>query len=189
MNPGTWHERIWGGERSRAFGQLRPAAGPNPQLRRLGALAAALALVVDQLTKAWAYEALWPPYSEGVVLLPVLSLRLGFNTGISFGLLAEVASGVPWMLIVATVVMILLLSIWWWRASSAVDAAGLGLMIGGAFGNVIDRIQLGVVIDFIDAHYGHLHWPTFNMADVAIVCGVALLLLGGLRTSATEKVS
>ncbi len=155
---------------------------PRPRsLRRLGLLAALTAAVTDQATKAWALAALWPPYSEGITLLPVLNLRLGFNTGVTFGMFRESAAEAVWVLVAVTLLIVAFLARWLWRTASRAEALGLGLVIGGAAGNILDRVAQGAVTDFIDAHYGGWHWPTFNMADVAIVCGVALLVLGGLR--------
>jgi len=70
---------------------------------------------------------------------------------------------------------------WLRRSTMRLECAALGLIIGGALGNIADRLRIGAVVDFIDAHYGGWHWPTFNMADVAIVCGVAALILVSLR--------
>ena len=155
---------------------------PRPRrLRRLGLVAALLAAATDQATKAWALASLWPPYGEGIAVLPVLNLRLGFNTGVTFGMLAESAADAVWALVAVKLLVVASLAWWLRRAASRTEAAALGLVIGGALGNVLDRLRQGAVTDFIDAHYAGWHWPTFNMADVAIVCGVALLLLGGLR--------
>ena len=150
---------------------------------RLGLLAAVFALVADQATKSWALSALWPPYSPGVEVLPVLNLRLGFNTGVSFGLFRESAAEAVWVLVVVSLLVVGFLGSWLWRTRSGIEAFGLGLVIGGALGNVFDRLRQGAVTDFLDAHYGGWHWPTFNMADVGIVCGVGMLILGGFNWS------
>ena len=154
--------------------------------RRWGVAAALLAVVVDQATKAWALAALWPPYSEGIVLLPVLNLRLGFNTGVTFGMFRESAADAVWVLVAIKLGVVALLGWWLWRTRLRAEALGLGLIIGGALGNIIDRIVQGAVTDFVDAHYAGWHWPTFNLADVAIVCGVGLLILASLRTPAAR---
>ena len=130
-------------------------------------------------------SALWPPYSDGIALLPVLNLRLGFNTGVTFGMFRESAADVVWALVAVKLAVVSLLAWWLWRVASHIEAAGIGLVIGGAAGNIIDRIVRGAVTDFIDAHYGGWRWPTFNMADVAIVCGIALLL-ASRRTAAAS---
>ncbi len=149
-------------------------------MRRWGILAALVAVVVDQVTKAWALEALWPPYSDGVTLLPVLNLRLGFNTGVTFGIFAESAAGAVWLLVLVKLGVVAFLVHWLQRSTTRPESAALGLIIGGALGNIADRLRLGAVVDFIDAHYAGWHWPTFNMADVAIVCGVGVLILVSL---------
>jgi len=149
-------------------------------MRRWGILAALVAVVVDQVTKAWALEALWPPYSDGVTLLPVLNLRLGFNTGVTFGIFAESAAGAVWLLVLVKLGVVAFLVHWLRRSTTRPESAALGLIIGGALGNIADRLRLGAVVDFIDAHYAGWHWPTFNMADVAIVCGVGVLILVSL---------
>ncbi|MDX2204528.1 MAG: signal peptidase II [Hyphomicrobiaceae bacterium] len=144
-------------------------------------LAALVAMVIDQFTKAWALDALWPPYSQGITLLPALDLRLGFNTGVTFGILAESAASAVWLLVLVKIGVVAFLAHWLWRSTLRLESAALGLIIGGALGNIADRLRIGAVIDFIDAHYAGWHWPTFNMADVAIVCGVTTLILVSLR--------
>lgn len=150
-------------------------------MRSIGIMAALAAGAVDQATKFWALSTLWPPYSGGITVLPVLNLRLGFNTGVTFGMFADSAAGAAWVLVLVTLAITAFLLHWLWRTASRAEALALGLVIGGALGNAVDRLRIGAVVDFLDAHYAGWHWPTFNMADVAIVCGVALLILTGLR--------
>ena len=150
-------------------------------MKRWGVLAALVALVIDQASKAWALEALWPPYSEGIVVLPVLNLRLGFNTGVTFGMFADSAAGAVWALVLIKAGVVAFLGWWLWRSVARLEVVALGLIIGGALGNIADRLRIGAVVDFLDAHYGGWHWPTFNMADVAIVSGVIGLIWISLR--------
>lgn len=150
-------------------------------MRRWGLLAIPLAFFADQVSKAWALAALWPPYSEGIAVLPVLNLRLGFNTGVTFGMFRESAAEAVWLLVGIKLAVVAFLLAWLRRTGSRAEAVALGLVVGGALGNVLDRLRIGAVVDFLDAHYGGWHWPTFNLADAAIVSGVALLLLAGLR--------
>ncbi len=152
--------------------------------RRFGLLAIPIALAIDQISKAWALDALWPPYSPGIALLPVLNLRLGFNTGVTFGIFAESAADAVWVLVAVKLAIVAWLCFWLKRSAARAEALGIGMVIGGALGNVLDRLRIGAVTDFIDAHYGGWHWPTFNLADVAIVCGVALLMVASLRAPA-----
>ncbi len=148
---------------------------------------AAGVLLLDQAAKSWALSALWPPHSPGIELLPVLNLRLGFNTGITFGLFSQSAASAVWLLVGAKSVVVALLLVWLARAASRAEAIALSLIIGGAAGNIADRIRLGAVVDFIDAHYRSWHWPTFNLADVAIVCGVGCLLVNALLAGAVRS--
>ena len=164
-------------------GTARMTAAADRLARRFGLVAAPIAAVIDQASKAWALDALWPPYSEGVVLLPVLNLRLGFNTGVTFGMFAESAAGAVWLLVGIKVAIVAWLLHWLWRATSRIEALGIGLIIGGAFGNILDRLRIGAVTDFVDVHYKGWHWPTFNLADVAIVGGVTLLVLFSFRAT------
>lgn len=152
-------------------------------MRRWGFLAALVALVVDQASKQWALAALWPPYSPGLTVLPVLNLRLGFNTGVTFGMFRESAAQAVWVLVLLTLAVVVWLLAWLWRAQVRLEAVALGLVIGGALGNVLDRVRLGAVTDFIDLHYAGWNWPTFNLADTAIVTGVVGLLAVSLRWS------
>jgi signal peptidase II len=156
-------------------------------MRLIGIMAALAAGTVDQATKAWALGALWPPYSEGITVLPVLNLRLGFNTGVTFGMFADSAAGAAWVLVLVTLAITGVLLGLLWRTASRLEALALGLVIGGALGNAVDRLRIGAVVDFLDAHYAGWHWPTFNMADVAIVCGVALLIFAGLRPASSAN--
>lgn len=144
--------------------------------RALGFAAALVAFVVDQAAKLWALEALWPPYQVVVEVLPVWNFRLGFNTGVTFGLFRESAAAAAWALILPKLAVIGILLWWLWRAAGLAEALALGAVIGGALGNTLDRARIGAVVDFVDWHYAGWHWPTFNMADVAIVCGVGVLL-------------
>ncbi|MBI0539745.1 signal peptidase II [Roseomonas sp. KE2513] len=148
---------------------------------KFGFPAALAAFAVDQATKAWALFSLWPPYTEGIYILPVLNLRLGFNTGVTFGMFAGGGTSSAWALSALGLAVCGWLMAWMWKSVSRAEILALGLIVGGALGNVLDRIRQGKVTDFIDAHYSGWHWPTFNMADVAIVCGVAILMIGFLR--------
>ena len=102
---------------------------------------------------------------------------VGFNPGVTFGLFAGSGAVGRWALSAVASLIIGALLAWIWRTRSAVTAAAAGLIAGGAIGNLVDRLRFGAVTDFIDLHWGAAHWPTFNLADAAIVCGVALLLL------------
>lgn len=145
---------------------------------RLGLTLAVLA--IDQATKHLARSYL----SETTSLGPFLDLRLGFNTGVSFGLFAGAGDLGRWILVAGTLAVALWMLVWMWREPRLAVAAPLALIAGGALGNIVDRVRMGGVTDFIDAHVGNAHWPTFNLADTAITVGVAWLLLTTLRPQA-----
>ena len=141
---------------------------------------AGLVIVLDWYTKQWA--------SESLVLYrpnPVfswLNWTLAHNFGAAFSLLNDAGGWQRWLFTVLAVVVTVVLLVWLFRLKAGEWRAGLalGLIIGGAIGNVVDRISLGYVIDFIDVYYKGWHWPAFNVADSAISCGIALILLDAL---------
>ena len=143
----------------------------------LGLGVAAAVVVLDQSAKDAAARAL-----EGadVAVLPFLNLVLARNTGISFSLFAHGTDAARWGLLAFTGAAIVALLAWLWRSRSRVAALGLGLVLGGAMGNGIDRFVRGSVIDFLDLHFGAWHLFVFNLADAAISVGVAFLLWDGL---------
>ena len=148
----------------------------------LGLLAVAV-LAVDQLSKL-AVEKFTAPGSFQVVIPGLLNLVHTSNPGVAFGLFAD--SQAPWrapLLILFSVVVIGLIiwMLWTHRAGGALGRYGLALILGGAAGNVVDRVFHRSVTDFIDFHLGSYHWYTFNAADTAIVIGAALVILELLR--------
>jgi signal peptidase II len=142
---------------------------------------ALLVLVLDQVTKVWAEAALG--YAQPVALLPFLNLTLVYNLGAAFSFLADAGGWQRSFFIVLSSVISLVLVVWIWRLPPGARLLGsaLALVLGGAVGNLVDRLAYGHVIDFIDLHAGGWHWPAFNVADSAITCGVLLLLVDGLR--------
>lgn len=155
----------------------------EPARLRVGLLLALAILLADQATKWWILEVVRLPEIRQVVITQNFNLTMVWNRGVTFGLLA---SDVPWQKAllggVALLVCVLLL-VWLTRAESRLVALGLGSVIGGAIGNVIDRARFGAVVDFLDFHAFGWHWYAFNVADAAIVCGVGLLLWGALIRS------
>lgn len=143
------------------------------QPQRVGVACVIAAFAVDQATKAIALG-FADRLTEGIEVLPVFNLVLTHNRGASFGLL----SGLPWRaLVVFGLMVVALLSVWLWQTQVKLVGAALGLVIGGALGNVLNRARHGAVPDFLDFHIGAYHWPAFNLADAAIVCGFGLLLV------------
>lgn len=120
-------------------------------------------------------------------LLPVLNLVLVHNRGISFGLFAQMQPWMPLLLTIGTSAIALALCFWLARATDRATCLALGLIIGGAIGNIIDRLRFGAVTDFLDFHWHAYHWPAFNLADSAIFMGVVILLLIGIVRPSKER--
>lgn len=111
------------------------------------------------------------------------NLALGYNPGISFGMFKAFFAENP-MILVAIKAVIIGGVVWWaMKARNGLEAAALGLIAGGATGNLVDRICRGAVTDFLDFHMGNWHWPTFNIADAAIAVGVLLVMTCAARTA------
>jgi len=134
-------------------------------------------LILDQCTKLLA-DALIGAY-QSVELLPFLALRKAYNYGAAFSFLGDASGWQRWFFIILALVVIGILVAWLRRLPVTDTRARLALVLilGGAAGNVIDRLVYGYVIDFIDVFYGSWHWPTFNIADSAISVGAFLLIL------------
>lgn len=138
----------------------------------VGLAGAASAFVLDQASKL-VVVANASTLSSGVAVLPGFNLVYHRNDGVTFGFL----SSAPWWgLVVLATTICFWLTVLMFKTKEAGEAVAYGLIIGGAFGNVIDRIRVGSVTDFLDFYVGDQHWPAFNLADVAIFVGVALLI-------------
>lgn len=146
---------------------------------RWGAAAAAIALALDQASKWLIVNVVMDP-PQLMPITPFFNLTLGLNRGVSFGMLSGGLGESPWVLITISLGIVAAIGAWLWRTHALAEALGLGAIIGGAVGNVIDRIRFGGVIDFLDFHVAGWHWPAFNMADAAITTGVGLMLLNAL---------
>ncbi len=141
----------------------------------VGALAFALA--IDFTTK-WLILNLVMVPPRIIEVTPFFNLVLGFNTGVSFGMFREVFLDHPLLLAGIKLVIVAGLLVWATRTPKLLETISLGLIAGGAMGNVVDRMRQGAVTDFLDFHVGGWHWPAFNMADAMIVIGVVLLIAG-----------
>jgi len=144
---------------------------------RLGVISALIVLGADQGSKYWVLNVLDLPDLRQVVLLPVLNLTMVWNQGVTFGLLHGLGSWSHFILAAIALLVVAALGVWLRRAENALAALAIGAIAGGAIGNVIDRLRYGAVVDFIHAHVGQWSWYVFNVADAAIVCGVAALIL------------
>lgn len=140
-----------------------------------GALAAALA--VDFVTKWLIVNIVMVP-PRTIEIAPFFNLTLGFNSGVSFGMFRELFVDRPLLLAGIKMAIVTGLLVWAIRTAKPSETISLGLIAGGATGNVLDRIRQGAVTDFLDFHVGGWHWPAFNMADTMITIGVVLLIAG-----------
>jgi signal peptidase II len=156
-----------------------------------GLAVAAAAAILDQISKALVLVFFGEPGCalHRAVVSPFLDLVLTCNPGVSFGLFNR--AGVNSLIFsLAALAIILVLVVWLGRVRATFLAAAIGLIIGGAIGNVVDRLRFGAVIDFLDFHLASWHWPAFNLADSAICLGVAAMLLDGMlsrRAAPQEK--
>ncbi len=139
-------------------------------------LACAVAVfALDQISKHLILE--YPGLSglNHVEILPFFNLVLVMNRGVSFGMFA--GHNQPVIIIIISLIILSILALWLWRNSSLVVAIGIGTIIGGAAGNICDRIRFGAVVDFLDFHIETLHWPAFNIADSFVFIGVVVLCI------------
>ena len=151
-------------------------------MKTIGYSIATLIFALDQLVKYWVtnvlhlrdHSSLGEP--EPIALLPHFQLTWVENTGVSMGLLRAAGPTGRALLILATLAIAIGVAVWIAREVSRFDAAALGLVLGGALGNIVDRVRFGYVVDFFDAFWGAHHFYVFNVADAAITVGVILLL-------------
>lgn len=142
--------------------------------------AALVVLLLDQLTKAWAEAALG--HGEVLVVTSFFRFELAYNTGAAFSFLYDAGGWQRWLFAALATAVSIGIAIWIARLVSSQlpkrhwELLGLSLILGGALGNLYDRLALGHVVDFIVWHYQHYQWPTFNIADSAIFLGAAALI-------------
>lgn len=143
-------------------------------------------IIADQISKTLMVN--WLDLYERVAVLPFFNLTLAHNTGAAFSFLAGAGGWQRWFFVALAVVISAVLVIWMKRlaATARLEAISLALIIGGAIGNVIDRLIYGYVIDFLDVYVGTYHWPAFNIADSAICIGAVLLIIDSFRKPAAK---
>jgi len=149
---------------------------------RRGLVVAALVAIADQLSKAWVLR-LFAERQPMEHMLPVtgfFNLVLTWNRGMSFGLFNNDATLNALIFTGIAAAIVSGLVVWLRRAEEPLIAVAIGLVIGGAIGNVVDRLWRGAVVDFLDFHLGGWHWFAFNLADAAICIGVGLMVIDSL---------
>lgn len=163
-----------------------PATAPARRFLWFGLIAAAIVIVLDQATKYWIVAHVMVP-PRTIEVTPFFNLVMAWNPGVSFSLLQIDSVWMPWILSAVAIAIVTVLLLWLRKTEHRLPALAIGLVIGGALGNVIDRLRFGAVADFLDFHWGGYHWPAFNVADSAITIGVVILigdaLFGGRESS------
>lgn len=151
--------------------------------RILGLALAAAVFVADQASKWIVIQLLGLPKRGVIDLLPIFDLTWVENRGVSMGFLTAESDTARWLLVALTAAIATGVAVWLWREKNKWDAAALALVLGGALGNIVDRIRYGYVADFADLHFGDWRpFLIFNVADAAITIGVLLLLVRALLT-------
>jgi signal peptidase II len=149
---------------------------------RAGLALAAIVLVVDQLVKWLVTGPLGIDFlGASQTILPIFDLRFVQNNGVSLGMLRAETATMRWLLVAFTGAIAVAVAVWMWREPKRGDQLALGLVLGGAIGNILDRVRLGYVVDFADLHFGEWRpFLVFNIADAAITIGVLILLVRAL---------
>jgi signal peptidase II len=180
-------KRRIGNWRTRVMDRTKAEATPGAKFRlwgpasSFGVLAAVVALVLDQVHKYWMLDIYRIGERGRVVITPFFDLVMAWNKGVSYGFFPQQGSAGQLVLIVVSLIAVAGLLVWMANSMTRFAALSLGLIIGGALGNLTDRFVYGAVADFFHFHYGDLSWYIFNVADVAITAGVIGLILDWMR--------
>lgn len=143
--------------------------------------------LIDQTTKAWAVRRL--RFGDDIQVIPnFLNFAYAQNTGVAFSMLDDQGDAGRWGLSIVAMIAAVLVLYFFWRTPRSDDRmlGALALLLAGIAGNVTDRVRLGFVVDFIDVQFGSWHYPTFNVADMAICVGAGLLILDMFRNKRQE---
>ncbi len=173
-------------EESVSFPPATTPPGADPSRLSIGLWTTLLVFVIDQLSK-WVAGTLLE--GQGMEVVPgFFDLELVHNKGAAFGLFADFSPGWRGLILIGVAVIATFFMVALLRKTDRIrEAVGLGLVLGGALGNLLDRVLNGWVVDFIHWHWHDLSWPVFNLADSAISLGVALLLWDSFRKTGTTK--
>jgi len=155
---------------------------------------AALILIADQVSKWLIINVVGLQEKGLIVLAPIFNLVWVENYGVSMGFLTVESDAERWLLVGLTATIAIAVTIWMWREKARGDVLALALVLGGAIGNILDRVRFGYVVDFLDLHFGDWHpFLVFNVADAAITIGVLLLIARAFlvreKKAPTEKMN
>ncbi|MCA1749732.1 MAG: signal peptidase II [Parasphingopyxis sp.] len=161
---------------------------PSRRHAVFGYLIAAIILIADQISKFWIIDLIQLPRRGQIELLPILNFTWVENRGVSLGMLTASSDTQRWLLVALTAAIACGVAYWIWREKRRWDVFALGLVLGGALGNIGDRIRFGYVADFIDLHFGDFQpFLVFNVADAAITVGVVILVLRAFLLRDTKQ--
>ncbi len=146
---------------------------------RFGLIISLLVIIADQISKWYIVNKVMDP-PQLFAITSFFNLTLAWNKGISFSMFSNDSMYTPWILAGAATLIVIALLVWLYRVEYKILALGLGMILGGALGNIIDRLRFGAVIDFLEFHIAGYYWPAFNIADSAITIGVGFILLDSL---------
>ena len=146
---------------------------------RLGLISALAVIILDQVSKWWILVWVMNP-PKVIPVTPFFNVVLTWNRGVSFGLFNNEGNHGAWIFSILALIIVGILILWLWRVESKMIAVSLGFIIGGALGNVTDRVVHTAVVDFLDFYLGNIHWPAFNVADSFITFGAMSLILDSL---------
>ncbi|MDX9860725.1 MAG: signal peptidase II [Rhodospirillales bacterium] len=146
---------------------------------RLGLGMVILVFGLDQATKWWILESVMQP-PRVMPVTPFFNLVMVWNRGVSFGMFNQDSAYNAWIFTALALAISAVLVVWMWRADNRLIGVAIGLIVGGALGNAVDRLRFGAVADFLDFHVMGYHWPAFNVADAGISIGAVLLLADAL---------
>ena len=198
------HER----KRARTLARNKKSVRSVQFRRSFWILCAAFFVLIDQLSKWYVMEQVMRPYRMGtegatftdwitnatgiipfsqIYVTSYFNLVLAWNKGVSFSMFGDIGEYGPLILIIVALIITGTFSLWLWNAEKHFHGICNALVIGGALGNVLDRIRFGAVIDFLDFHIGEHHWPAFNIADMCIVIGICLLVFVSLFVETSTR--
>ncbi len=149
------------------------------------AFTAILIIFADQLSKWWLVGVMQTADFAPIMVTSFFNLAMVWNRGVSFGILSQIDARIP--LIIMSFLVAGGVIFWHRKSCNSKIACGVGMIVGGAIGNVIDRLHYGAVADFFDFHYAGHHWPSFNLADMCILSGVCLLILCELKSKSINQ--
>lgn len=156
--------------------------------RRLGLAVVLVVFLADQALKLWLLFGLRLAETGPFAVTPFMNIVLAWNRGISYGLFQQGTDIGRWALVLISIAAAIWLGRWMWREARPLTVMSLALIVGGALGNGLDRAVYGAVVDFVHLHWGSFSWYIFNIADAAIVVGVAGLLYESFRPGAEKPV-